>query len=102
MKEKLNNRAKRRVSLPTVMLMLAFSASFASVGHAQDIPQITVKARLSPSCDQNLSLRDEMQKRARRAVWDTRVSVATDLHARLYRQHWGASLLAGIISDKRG
>jgi hypothetical protein len=100
MNNMVNNRAKRRSSLPTVLLMLALGAGFATVGQAQDIPQVTVTVK-SSNCSHDL-MRDDMQTKATRAVWDTRISVAADLYARLYRQHRRSFQVAGGDSGNRG
>ena len=101
MNNMVNNRATRRSSLPTVLLTLALGAGFASVGQAQDIPQVTVTAN-SPSCTGYSTLREEMREKATRAIWDTRISVAADLRTRLFRQHQRSFQLAGGDSGKRG
>lgn len=95
-------RAKRRSSLPTVLLMLASGAGFAPVGQADDIPHTTVTAQASPSCGELTVEQEAMHAEATRAVWDTRISVATDLYERLSRQHRRSFRVAGSDAGKRG
>jgi len=102
MNNSLKYNTTRQFKLPTALLMLALGVSFASVGQAQDIPQTMVRAKVSLSCVQDPSIRDEMQTKARRAVWDTRIRIASDLNTRLHRQHWRSFRVAGEISGKRG
>ena len=87
MKIELKNRFRRIARLPTVLLLLALSAGFASVGQAQDIPVIVVTAERPTICASALTrdqkLRNAIRSGASHAVWKTRVSVATDLGVKL-------------------
>lgn len=101
MKIRNENRNRRSGVLPTALLMLAFGASFGSVGHAESTPQdLTVTAKADDQTGAR-ELRGEMQSTARDAAWLTRVSVATDLGVRLNSQHHRFRL-ASRETGKRG
>lgn len=73
-------RAQRNRSLPTVLLTLALAAGFASVGHADEIPQVTTVAKAPLAAPK---LGNEMQATADTAVAATLDAVAAELDARL-------------------
>jgi len=95
MKQNIRQRTTRPVRLPTVMLMLASIAGFASVGHAEEIAVTTVTTSGPLLCDDNPTIAQEMQSQTERAIHDTRVSVAIELHGRLHRQQRASFKLAG-------
>ncbi len=102
MKIELKNRFGRLAQLPAVLLALALSAGFASVGHAEDIPSsMVITAKRPTHCDSALTLRNRIQETARLAVWKTRVSVASDLGLKLNSRQPGYRV-AGEFADKRG
>jgi hypothetical protein len=100
MKTLLKNR-KARIQLPTVLLGLVLYAGFAAVGYAQDISSMVVTVDRPAHEESVLTLRDEMRATARDAVWQTRISVATDLGAKLTTQP-RSTRLAGKDIDRRG
>ena len=106
MKMKLKDRIARIVQLPTVLLILALNASFASVGYAEEIPTMVITAERPSECDSVLTQYDaalgrEIKTTAELAVWKTRVRVATDLGVKLNsRQRY--LRLAGLNVKKRG
>jgi hypothetical protein len=99
MKTLLNNRFVR-IQLPTVLLGLASFAGFAAVGYAQDISSMVITAE-RPAHGDSVLLREEMRATTRDAIWQTRLSVATDLGAKLTTQP-AATRIAGLVTDKRG
>lgn len=101
MKKLLKFRIEEFGRLPTALLTLALFAGFASVGQAQDMPELVVTAAKTELCDTAATLRDDMQAKAQLAVWQTRVSVASDLGLRLTADDRPLSL-AGRDAGKRG
>jgi hypothetical protein len=97
---KLRKRITRLAQLPTVLLTLALIAGFATVGHAEGIPSMVITATQPSHCDGS-TLRNEIQAKARLAVWQTRVSVGTDLGVKLNTQ-WRRTRVAGTVSDQHG
>ena len=101
MKIRLEKAAMRAFRLPTVMLTLAAIAGFASVGQAQDIPQIVITAERPVATDTSAAFREEMQSTADSAVWKTQLSVAIDLGTKLTHEQERIRL-AGNYDRKRG
>lgn len=106
----MNNRLKSRVTrilqLPTVLLVLAINAGFASVGRTEDIASMVITAQ-RPAHGDSLRVRrdellgNEMRTTAGLAVSITRLRVTTDLGVKLNSQR-PAPQLAGAAKDKRG
>ena len=106
MNKLVKNRIARIFRLPTLLLLLAVSAGFASVGQAQEIPTIVITAERPEKCESLLTMRSEargteIRTDAARAIWKTRVSVATDLSAKLNDKQ-RPFRIAGKYTDKRG
>lgn len=101
MKTLLEKGAMRTFRLPTVMLMLALIAGFASVGQAQDIPQIVITAERPVATETSATFRKEMQATAEAAVWKTQLRVAIDLGMKLKHEQERIRL-AGNYDRKRG
>ena len=101
MKKLLKFRIEEFGRLPTALLTLALFAVFASVGQAQVMPELVVTAAKTELGDTAAALRDDMQAKAQLAVWQTRVSVASDLGLRLTGDDRPARV-AGADADKRG
>ena len=81
------NRRARFGLLPTAVFWLALGVSFATVGQAEDaLETTTVTARAVKPVGYR-GLNDAMRDQTEEAVWKTRISVATDLSARLNGQH---------------
>jgi len=97
----LQKGAMRTFRLPTVMLMLAMIAGFASVGQAQDIPQIVITAERPDATETSEAFRQEMQATAESAVRKTQLSVAIDLGMKLTHEQERIRL-AGNYDRKRG
>ena len=100
MKTLLKNRLVR-IQLPTVLLGLALYVGFAAVGYAEDISSMVITADRPTHSKPVLMLGDEVRATADGAIWKTRLSVATDLGAKLTTQPRSAHL-AGGFTDKRG
>jgi hypothetical protein len=103
---KLKNRLTRISRLPIVLLVLALGAGVASVGQAQDIPNMVITAERPSHCESAPALRkqevsDEIRTTADDAVWETRIRVARDLGAKLNRLQ-PTFRVAGKYLDKRG
>ena len=79
------NRRTRFGLLPTVMLLLALGAGFASVGQAEETALGQAKATMVRPAAAS-QMRNEIRSTAHRAIWLTRVNVATDLGVRLNSQ----------------
>ena len=97
-------RAWRGAQLPTVMLLLASLAGFASVGQAQDVAEIVVTAD-KPEHDAKVALiREEMQSDARLAASQTRMEVMAELGRRLSKENRPPRVAVGsaVKNDNRG
>lgn len=88
--------------MPTVLLSLALSAGFASVGQAENITTIVVTAKKPAATDFSASIRDEMRARTQITVWQTRISVGADLDIKLNQPSRALRLAATGITSKRG
>ena len=86
MKTETENRVRRFIQLPTTLLLLALVAGFASVGQAEDLSAMVITTPRPADCETESTFEDEMAAKAELAVWMTRVSVATDLGAKLHSQ----------------
>ena len=86
MKTETRNRVGRFIQLPNALLLLALGAGFASVGQAEDVPSMIITAPKPADCATNSKFENEIVAQARLAVWGTRLSVATDLGAKLHSQ----------------
>ena len=102
METKLKNRPGRVAQLPAVLLALALNVGFAAVGNAQDTSSMIITVERPEHCETLTDLRNEMQARARLAVWHTRVSVGTDLGVKLNNLQSRNLRLAGRYTSKRG
>ena len=92
------NRKARINQLPIVLLMLALNVGFASVGLAEEVPGDTPSPTHAMCGDgSNVTVWDEMQAKARLAAWKTRISVATELGARLRSDHGPRFRLAATV-----
>jgi hypothetical protein len=100
MKTLLKNRLVRN-QLPTVLLGLTLYVGFAAVGYAQDISSMVITAQRPAHDVAVLTLRDEVRATAKGAVWNTRLSVATDLGAKLTTQP-RSTHVAGRYTIPRG
>ncbi len=83
MKKLLKIRIEEFRRLPTALLTLAMFAGFASVGQAQEMPELVVTAQKLGAPELTCELRDDLRSGATDAVWDTRVAVAAALGIRL-------------------
>ena len=101
MKNLLKTRLARFGRLPTALLVLVLAAGFASVGQAQDMPELVVTAEKTELGETAAALRDGIQAKAQLAVWQTRVSVAFDLGLRLTGEE-RPPRVAGKDTGKRG
>lgn len=101
MKVTVKKCANRAIRLPTVMLMLALFAGVASVGQAQDIPEMVITTKRPVAQDASAELRDEMQTTADSVVRKTRFRVAVDLGVKL-GFHQDRIRLAEDYDRKRG
>ncbi len=94
-------RGARFGLLPTVVLTLALSASFASVGRTDEATQVQSNAGLRANQSQLEELRESFQATAQEAASQTKIKVATSLSLRLDRQH-RPYRLASENSGRRG
>ncbi len=101
----MNNRKescnRQPVRLPTVLLLLAFFAGSASVGHAQELSSLTITAERPVHSSFTSSIRDEMRADTEIAVWMTRINVGTELGLKLSRPSRNYRL-AALDMNKRG
>jgi len=101
----MNNRKdscnRQPVRLPTVLLLLALFAGFASVGHAQEPSSLVITAERPVHSSFSSSIRDEMRARTETAVWMTRIDVGTELGLKLSRPSQNYRL-ATLDMNKRG
>ncbi len=95
------SRRVRPVQLPIALLLLAtLFAGFATVGHAEESKSLTTTSARPDSQSLHSNIRKQMKESARIAVWKTRISVGTDLGAKL---KLGRPLrIAAAKSGKRG
>ena len=102
MKTRQDTRPARVAKLPAVLLTLALSASYAAVGNAAELSNMIITAERPVHCEDPATTRNEVQARARLAVWQTRVNVGTDLGVKLNSQQNRTLRLAGNYMGKRG
>lgn len=95
------NRNTRFGLLPTVVLMLAMTAGFASVGRADESAQPGKAAGTPAAAKETSVLRETFRAEALDAAWMTHINVSIDLDARLNRQH-SPYRLASRDQGKRG
>jgi hypothetical protein len=96
-----SNRNTRFGLLPTVVLMLAMIASFASVGRADEPAQPGTAAGTPATAMETNVLRETFRADAHDATRMTHINVSIDLDARLNRQH-SPYRLASRDLGKRG
>lgn len=99
---KLKNRPGRVAQLPAVLLALTLGVGFAAAGNAEDTSSMMITAERPLHAENRANLRDEMQARARLAVWQTRVSVGTALGMKLNSRQNRSFRMAGKDTGKRG
>jgi len=97
-----HSRNKRPARLPTVLLSLALSAGCASVGQAEDITTLVITAKRPAVIDFTASIQDEMRAGTQIAVWQTQISVSTDLGVKLNQPSRAYRLAANGGTSKRG
>lgn len=104
MKTERNFRAWRGAQLPTVMLLLAFLVSFASVGQAQDVAEIVVTAEKRAHDVTAALIREEMKSDAQLAASKMRKDIAAELSRRLSKENSPPRLVIGsaVKKDNRG
>lgn len=101
MKKLLKIRIEEFRRLPTALLTLAMFAGFASVGQAQDMPELVVTAQRLEAPELASELRHDLRSGATDAVWETRVTVAAALGIRLTGEDRPVRI-AGSGAGKRG
>ena len=80
------NRPARFGWLPTAVFWLALGVGFATVGQAEEALETTTVTAPAVKPVEYRGLDDAMRDATEEAVWKTRISVATDLSARLNGQ----------------
>ncbi|MFQ5633840.1 MAG: hypothetical protein ACE5G3_00725 [Gammaproteobacteria bacterium] len=102
MKSKLQDRNWLLAQLPSVLYGLALTAGTASVGHTEDISAMTITAERPVATEALSTYRNEVQTRARVAVWETRFSALSDLELKLNNSQPSSVRLAGNFTGNSG